>query len=42
VVKVADGPMQSLGYHRLLHSAGATGVAWGDSETGIKNAQLKQ
>jgi hypothetical protein len=41
VLQVAEGSRQSLGYPRLLHSGSDTWIAWGDSKTGVKTAQLK-
>ena len=41
VTQVAEGSGQSLAYPRLLHSGNETWIAWGDSKTGVKTAQLK-
>jgi len=41
VLRIAEGPRPSLGYPKLLRTASETWLAWGDSKTGIKTAQLK-
>ena len=41
VTQIAEGSRQSLGYPKLLHSGSETWIAWGDSKTGVKTAQLK-
>ncbi len=41
VLQVAEGPRAKLGYPRVVHSGGATLIAWGDAKTGIKTAELK-
>ncbi|HEY7338481.1 MAG TPA: hypothetical protein VH639_26580 [Bryobacteraceae bacterium] len=41
VVEIAQGSRASLGYPKLGHSANETWIAWGDSKTGVKTAQLK-
>jgi hypothetical protein len=42
VIQIAEGSRQSLGYPKLLASGSETWIAWCDSKTGIKTAQLKQ
>jgi hypothetical protein len=41
VVEIAQGSRASLGYPKLGHSGNETWIAWGDSKTGVKTAQLK-
>jgi hypothetical protein len=41
VIPVAEGSRTSLGYPKLGHSSNETWIAWGDSKTGVKTAQLK-
>jgi hypothetical protein len=41
VLRIAEGSRQSLGYPKLVRTASETWIAWGDSKTGIKTAQLK-
>ncbi len=41
VLRIAEGSRQGLGYPRLLHSGSETWIAWCDSKTGIRTAQLK-
>ena len=41
VIKIAEGPRTSLGYPKLLRAGNETWIAWGDSKTGVKTAQLK-
>jgi hypothetical protein len=41
VIKIAQGSKSSLGYPKMLQSGSETWIAWGDSKTGVKTAQLK-
>jgi hypothetical protein len=41
VLQVAEGSRTSLGYPKLVHSGNETWIAWGDSKTGVKTAQLR-
>jgi len=41
VIQVAEGSRTSLGYPKLGHAGSETWIAWGDSKTGVKTAQLK-
>ncbi|HLH42909.1 MAG TPA: hypothetical protein VKV74_07980 [Bryobacteraceae bacterium] len=40
-IPVAEGSRTSLGYPKLGHSSNETWIAWGDSKSGVKTAQLK-
>ena len=41
VIKIAEGPRTSLGYPKLLGTGSEMWIAWGDSKSGVKTAQLK-
>jgi hypothetical protein len=39
--KIAEGPRTSLGYPKIVRAGSDTWIAWGDSKSGIKTAQLR-
>jgi hypothetical protein len=41
VVKIAEASRTSLGYPKVVHAGSDTWIAWGDSKSGVKTAQLK-